>query len=440
MTEPAAIATAAPLAFAQQYLWFLLQYPDSGPARFNANLVIEWFGELDARILGEALAAIENRHEALRTRLRIVKGHPMQLVVEPSAEATPFLDLSHLPKAEREAAFEDVVREEERRPLDLARGPTLRKLLVRLGPDEHVLLWTASHANVDAWSLRTIVRELRELYTARARERPARLPPLPTRYIDCARAQRTTAPQPRHIAFWRASLGDRACYEPPHRQPRPARASVEQVQSIAISPELNARIDATCRALSCTRFSIFFAAFGLVAHRWSGTTDLVALIASAQRDAHTEHLVGSLADVLPIRLVLSPGHNAAELVRAAQTAVLAGLIHEMPLRRIEEATGRTYRFTFAITDHVPFQQADGDPGRRCVHRPDALEMATGHMADIAFRASSLPMRLYRMDLVFLLRSEVVVCAYQPDLFSAETIEQVLRWLLEALETLTQAEC
>ena len=60
------------------------------------------------------------------------------------------------------------------RPFDLARGPLLRALLLRLAAAEHVLLLTIHHIARDGWSLGVLVRELAALY-ARARRGRRRL-------------------------------------------------------------------------------------------------------------------------------------------------------------------------------------------------------------------------------------------------------------------------
>ncbi|WP_394829129.1 condensation domain-containing protein [Pendulispora albinea] len=462
----------APLGFAQQYLWFLLQYPDSGPARFNGNLAFEITGPLDVDRLGKALALLEERHEPLRTCLRLVKGQPRQIVEKPRTGTLIATDLSSLPDAARALALDDAIRSEVELPLDFVRGPVHRTRLLRLGAEHHVLLWTTNHVNVDFWSYRNFIGELRALYTALIEEdTPARpvlqhLPPLPVRFAEVARAQRARiAPDDRRVAFWRTYLEGATCYQPPHRQPRSTRPSPEQTRWVRVEKELAERVARSSRALGCTRFSMVLAALALVAQRWSGATDIVTLVASAHRTTQTKSLIGSFADMLPVRVRLLPGvQTRSDVVRATQSSIRRALIHELPLRRIEEATGQTYRFTFGITDHVPFYDCEGqapDHPRAMLSArwPDAAEIAckpliapplatsgspgsanrsgrAGTLESAFLRVFAFPMRMYRMDLLFAVERDLLLCTYQPDLFTAETIDYALGWLLEALDEIS----
>ncbi|WP_394839215.1 condensation domain-containing protein [Pendulispora rubella] len=429
---------SAPLGFAQQYLWFLLQYPDAGPARLNGNLVIEFHGPLDVPRLEHALFTIEERHEPLRTYLRVEKGQPRQVVAQAANESLRIVDIR---PEERETALDAAVRAEMETPLDFVRGPVHRRILLRLGPEEHVLLWTANHINVDFWSYRILISELRELYGAPDYGRPTTLPPLPLRFSEFAHAQRTAPNDERRARFWRSYLEQSECYQPPHRGPRRTRPSPELTRSIPIEPDWIGRIDIVARDLGCTRFSILLAALGLVAHRWSGATDIVSLVASAHRSSQTKHLIGPFADMLPVRVRLSPEQTHADLVRAAQSTILRALLHELPLRKVEDATGRTYRFTFGVTDHLPFydrvaSEGEKEPARRALQRSDAAEIACGRITpDTHFRVWALPMRMYRMDLLFTMERDLLLCTYQPDLFTEEAIDRALRWYLDALKVI-----
>ncbi|HEU5378872.1 MAG TPA: amino acid adenylation domain-containing protein, partial [Ktedonobacteraceae bacterium] len=68
-----------PLSAAQQRLWFLDRL-DPGKATYNYSIAWRLRGALDLRVLHEALCAIGQRHEALRTSFVVVQEQPVQRI------------------------------------------------------------------------------------------------------------------------------------------------------------------------------------------------------------------------------------------------------------------------------------------------------------------------------------------------------------------------
>src|SRR5262249_58399052 len=102
------------------------------------------------------------------------------------------------------------VRQEARRPFDLARGPLLRTTLVRgAEEEEHTLLVVLHHIVADGWSVGVLEREVAALYGAFAQGRPSPLPALPVQYADYAvwqRARFRGKRLEREVAWWRGRL------------------------------------------------------------------------------------------------------------------------------------------------------------------------------------------------------------------------------------------
>src|SRR5512140_2552386 len=71
----------APLSFSQRRLWFLEALHPGGTA-YNVPQIIAIHGLLDVVALERSLARIVARHEALRTRVVLVDGEPMQLILD----------------------------------------------------------------------------------------------------------------------------------------------------------------------------------------------------------------------------------------------------------------------------------------------------------------------------------------------------------------------
>ncbi|HEV7515809.1 MAG TPA: condensation domain-containing protein, partial [Thermoanaerobaculia bacterium] len=181
-----------PLSFAQERLWLLDQL-DPGSAVYAIPAAVRLAGPLDIAALAAALGEIARRHEALRTTFAGRPAGPVQIVAPaatPTVPSVPVVDLAALPADPRAALADTLATAAARRPFDLAAGPLLRTTLLRLSPEDHLVLWNVHHIVADGWSLGVFLRELGALYGALREGRPAALPALPVQYADFALWQR----------------------------------------------------------------------------------------------------------------------------------------------------------------------------------------------------------------------------------------------------------
>ncbi|MBP1730606.1 MAG: Malonyl CoA-acyl carrier protein transacylase, partial [Deltaproteobacteria bacterium] len=178
-----------PLSFAQERLWVLDQL-EPGSSAYNMSLALRMTGHLSVAALEQSLGEIVRRHEALRTTFVIEDDQPVQRIAPAGAFTLAFVDIGRMPEGQREAKAQLVLSEEASRPIDLAAGPLLRAVLIRLEQEEHILLVTMHHIVSDGWSMGVFYRELSVLYGAFSKGDPSPLPELPIQYADFAVWQR----------------------------------------------------------------------------------------------------------------------------------------------------------------------------------------------------------------------------------------------------------
>ncbi|MBZ4377531.1 non-ribosomal peptide synthetase, partial [Corallococcus sp. AS-1-6] len=187
--HPAPRTDWMPQSFAQERLWLLAQL-DAESSAYHVPLALRLSGALKEEALRLALEGLVHRHEALRTVFAPGEDGPLQQVLSASPLPLTTLSVEALPQEAREAEALRLARQEAQRPFDLAKGPLVRALLVRLGPDDAVLLLVLHHIVTDGWSMGVLVRELGALYAAHVSGQPPALPPLPVQYADYAQWQR----------------------------------------------------------------------------------------------------------------------------------------------------------------------------------------------------------------------------------------------------------
>jgi natural product biosynthesis luciferase-like monooxygenase protein/amino acid adenylation domain-containing protein len=332
-----------PLSFAQQRLWFLNEWEPNRPL-YTVPTIVQLVGPFAPAILQRSIEEIVRRHEALRTSFPTVDGQPIQVVGAALPVPMLLLDLRGLPPGVRGRESQQLIRQEVRRPFDLARGPLLRVVLIRREEEEHVLLLTMHHIISDEWSLGVFFREMAALYTAFSNGQPSPLPELPIQYADFAQWQmgwlqgETLETQ---LAYWKKQLGGApATLALPIDRPRP---SIQTFRGAAHSFLLpSALVDALktySRQEGVTLFMTLLAAFQTLLYRYTAQDDIVVSTPIAGRNrAEIEDLIGLFVNTLVLRTDLSGNPRFQELVRRVQKVALDAYAHQdLPFEQLVEA-------------------------------------------------------------------------------------------------------
>lgn len=163
-TEPVA-------SFAQERMWLVDRMTDGTPGYAIPEVV-----RLRGPVHQAAAPRPDRRRGPSRTaahrlrgaRRRPAPGGPARPGGRSAAAAGP----GRRPLAELEERAHALAREEVRRPFDLASGPLLRALLIRLGAEGHLLVLVVHHIATDGWSMGLLWQELSEGYAALLARRP----------------------------------------------------------------------------------------------------------------------------------------------------------------------------------------------------------------------------------------------------------------------------
>jgi amino acid adenylation domain-containing protein len=340
--EPVPRDGPLPLSFAQEGLWFLAQLEPGNPF-YNCPAVVRLSGRLDMSALADAFASVVARHETLRTRFPAVDGAAVQ-VIEPAAPlALPLVDLTGEPAADRRDRAQTLAEEEARRPFDLAQGPLVRGLVVRLDEDEHVLVLNMHHIVCDGWSTAVLVREIVAFYEAAVLGSVPAVADIKVQYADFARWQRRRLQRGQleeQLAFWRRRLAG----APPalalssSGSQGEASGHAGSVLTVPLSVELSRQVSTFSRAHGTTVFNTLLSAFFALLHRASAATDIVIGTAVAGRTrTELEPLIGLFVNMLALRGDLSGRPTFRELVdRTTETVREAQANQEVPFERVVE--------------------------------------------------------------------------------------------------------
>ncbi|WNZ08508.1 non-ribosomal peptide synthetase [Streptomyces sp. 11x1] len=330
-----------PMSYGQQRLWFMEDFA-SGGSDYNLAHALRLTGMLDAGALRAAVGDLMARHEALCTTFQVVDGQGIQV---PHSEAAPQwsdADVSDLPEDRREAAARELVRAEMARPYDLAHGPLVRVLLVRLSASEHVCVLGMHHIVTDGWSMGIAARELGELYAARLAGRTAELAEPSLQYVDFAAWERERLENDgaTKVAWWRERLAGLEPLELPTDRPRPAvRTSAGAAYTFEVPAETVTSVREMAREHGATLFMALTAAVQVVLARHSGQADIAVGTSSSGRGRpELEKLVGFLVNTVVLRSRVEPDLTFGELLAQVKDTVLDAFAHDdVPFDRLVEA-------------------------------------------------------------------------------------------------------
>jgi alpha-ketoglutarate-dependent taurine dioxygenase len=412
------------LSFAQERLWFIDQF-EPGSAAYNLTAGIRLTGKLQTAVLAQTFNEIERRHESLRTTFATRDGRPVQVVSAPQELRLPILSLSELPAAERDAEAQRLSLEEFRRPFDLANGPLLRFMLIKLSEHEHILLFAMHHIVSDGWSMGVLVREVTTLYKAFAASRPSPLPELPIQYADFALWQRqwlSGAKLESQLSYWANRLaGAPPVLELPTDFPRPATQSLRGATLNFLLPAtLTDELEALGRRHEATLFMVLLAAFQILLQRYTGKDDLVVGTDIANRNrAETEGLIGFFINMLVLRADLSGNPTFVKLLgRVRELAWDAYAHQDLPLEKL-------------VGELRPERRTSHSPLFQVVFVLQNTPMPSLEMPGLEVRPLSYENDTVRFDLSLLLGENEAgglnaMWRFRTDLFRPETIAQMHR--------------
>ncbi|MFG3714615.1 amino acid adenylation domain-containing protein [Micromonospora sp. NPDC047730] len=402
-----------PLSYAQERVWFMDQLAP-GEAAYHIAVPLRVRGPIDVAALRRALADLSRRHESLRTRFPAdADGRPTVVVADSVEVPLTIVD------APDEAAAQALVDAAAAEPFDLAEGPLLRALLIRLADEDHVLFLGKHHIIGDGWSVDVLLRDLITLY------RGGELPALPIQYGDFAHweAQELDGPQARgHLDYWNQRLAGITPLELPLDLPRPATQTyagdfVEFRLDRAAADGLNA----LTRSYGGTLFMTLLAAYQVLLARHAGQDDFAVGASVAGRSApELENVVGMFINMLPLRAELAGDPTFAELLERTRRSVLDGLEHgEVPFARVVHELGLPRDVSRSPVFQAMFVLQNYEIGRF-----NEVSDAT----DVTFDWTPMELRATRFDFEFhaveILDGLYGKLVFNTDLFTRDTVERV----------------
>jgi amino acid adenylation domain-containing protein len=351
------------LSYGQSRLW-ALDRVDGASATYNMAVAIELSGHLDIPALRQALIALIDRHQALRT------------VITESEDGTPVGRLLALPNTQTVLSTidlsDDFMKEPDRadanlhtlleqlaaKPFALDRDMPLRAHLISIRPDEHVLAFVVHHHAGDGVSVNIFARELDEAYRAYCGGQAPNWRPLTVQYSDWAAWQRKTLQATIDARLEHAKKrlsGMPELLTLPIDYPRTAqRARRAAYLPVEIPVRTVVQLEALALAQDTTLFTVVLAIYAATLSRIAGQNEIVIGAPVAGRShASSENMVGFLLNTLALPVSISNGYSGSDLIKQCRQTVQDALDdQDIPFERLLDSLNLTRTFL-----HTPVFQA-----------------------------------------------------------------------------------
>jgi len=304
-----------PLAYSQLAHWNLYQLAHRPSVR-NIASATRLRGELEIDLFRKSVTEVVRQHEALRTKIAVENGMPVQEVTDAVEFDLLYDDLTALPQRARGIEVQNRAKRILLQPIDVTSDPLVAMHLLRLEADEHVFIVAMEHMVSDAYSVSVLLRDLSLAYKHACRGRPIRLPVVPVQFADFAVWQREIWPAwlKLHGRFWEERLAgcDRIRF--------PSRVSETNLKGwgvvrFQIERCLKEELRNSARSRQTTLAMIVFTAYAGLLFRWCEVSDAVILYQTdGRRYPKIEGAVGYFASLLYLRMELFDNDDFLDLM------------------------------------------------------------------------------------------------------------------------------
>jgi thioesterase domain-containing protein/acyl carrier protein len=430
-----------PLSFAQERIWLLAQVEPDVPT-YNIPMALRLTGPLNVAVLERCCTELIRRHEVLRTAFFSVISRQSSVISQdqedseqssgvnnqqptvailppPQSYTLPVIDLRAVDPDQRETEARLWMDKEAKRPLSLENPPLWRILLIQLSDNEWILVQVVHHIIADGWSLRLILDELAQLYTAFVEDRLSPLPENTIQYVDFAAWQKQYLSgdvKERQLNYWKQQFaGEVAAVQLPVDLPQPripSNAGTDYTRALDATLTQNLRTFAQQQGVSL--LIVLLAAFNILLNRYSGQEDLTICMPVVGRGrTELDRLVGYFNNILPLRNDLSGDPSLREL-----------------LQRLRGNLGSAFEY-----QDIPFHEIASLPSLS--HTPlslvllDLQEASDSYLEIPGIAARSLPLNSGTADFdlsLFIQDAKThlaITASYKTDRFSEGAIAQLL---------------
>lgn len=417
-------APRAPLSFQQERVLYLNKLSGDGPL-WNRISCKRLFGNISIHRLQDAIAALIERHAALRTRIGLTLGEPFQSRHEVLHDAFEYIDLSSQSDIEPQDQARAILNREYSQSMRLEGGELFKAVAVTTRQKEVWLILKLHHIISDATTLQILWNDLKVLYNSGlgGSETPA---VIEIEYIDYARWLREQFGEDNtraQEAYWLQQFAGELpklglpvdSIEPPALTFRGA------IEKRRLSQSLIKRLQSFSLETRVIPFSTMLSAYYLLLHHYCHQDDIIigTVFSGRHYSAKIKHLAGFFSNTVALRVILDGAPTVEEFIKYVHSLVTGAYeMQDYPFERLvkkispgrEHERNPLFRAMFNMVTSYPESRAfEGVFGEESVE-PEITATQVDFFLDFHMNPEEPELRV----------------EYNADIFSPPTIQRMLR--------------
>ena len=314
-----------PLSYGQKRLWFLQQMHPENPF-YNYSETYTFDGKLDDNLLIACLKRVYQDHDILRTTYHIENGEIFQKVNNDAQLKVTQQDLTGLNEEDSKLKAKAIIETEAKTPFDLAHGPLLRNVLIKISPTHHILQMTMHHIITDEWSLKIYIQKLSKYYKSGGLALKSQNTKSNIQYADFAYWEQKNGINEKHLDYWKQQLsGEISSLNLPTDFPRPIQPNFKGAisSSETYSVEFSQKLLLLANTFNTTPYVIMLSVYYVFLYRCSGQTDILIGSPITKRDHESlENMIGFFLDTIVLRTHTDPAMTFKNLVNEVRKNTL----------------------------------------------------------------------------------------------------------------------
>lgn len=427
-----AIVASVPTTEAQREIWTASSFSDDASCSYNESVSLNLDGVLDTKAMSNALKALVQRHESLRS---LLNPEGTRMIVQEDAEAEHLLhDWRSKSDEDTKKALQELSNQLMTSAFNLFEGPVFRSDLILLKDSKSLLRLTAHHVICDGWSLGIMMADIASLYNAFKNGTQAEIAEaVPFRnYVKESIAFSKTEEAKEVKQYWldlyQGSI-PRVDLPTDRKRPKMKTYAGDRLD-VEMDPAAVKKLKEVSTRNGSSLVTTLLTCFEILIHKITRQEDIVVgLPAAGQSDMDMRELVGHCVNLLPLRTTIDPNIPFVDHLKARRTAVLDAYDNQ--------------RFTFGTLLNelrVP-REAGRIPLVPVVFNID-MNMDDGVAFDgLSHSFVSEPRKFENFELFLNATGSeeklVLEWSYNIDLFDRRTIEDWMHQLNELIETVSE---